>query len=156
MMRKGSLLLMRKTQITKGEKAQIKELLPLTQIKDEMAIPQTRLNFIGMPAGARKIKREQETLVRNFVQNWILPEGKKKCEISGCPSYKLEKVLQMVNPFSNKHHNVKVRGFRGNNSNFEVGPILHFVQLCTTLEPHIPFVYNPLAKPDPTAFFGTS
>ena len=141
-----------KTQITKGEKAQVKELLSQPQVKDEMPIVQTRLNFIGMPADARKIKRDREMLVQNFLRNWILPLGKKKCEISGRPSDKLEKVLQMVNPFSNKHHNIKIRGFLGNNNNFEVGPILHFVQLCTTLEPHIPFVYNPSSKPDPTTF----
>ena len=141
-----------KTLITDSDKARIKEFSPQTQVKDEMRIAQARLNFIGMPADARKIKRERETLVRKFVLNWISPKGKKRCEISGRPSDKLEKVLQMVNPFSNKHHNVKVRGFRGNNSNFEVGPILHFVQLCTTLEPHIPFVYNPSTKPDPTTF----
>ncbi len=141
-----------KTQITEGEKAQIKESSPQTQVKEEMPIVQARLNFIGMPADARKIKRERGTLVQKFVQNWILPRGKKKCEISGRPSDKLEKVLQMINPFSNKHHNIKIRGFLGNNSNFEVGPVLHFVQLCTTFEPHIPFVYNPSAKPDPTTF----
>ena len=141
-----------KTQITEGEKARIKESSPQTQVKEEMPIVQARLNFIGMPADARKIKRERDTLVQKFVQNWILPRGKKKCEISGRPSDKLEKVLQMINPFSNKHHNIKIRGFLGNNSNFEVGPVLHFVQLCTTFEPHIPFVYNPSAKPDPTTF----
>ena len=141
-----------KTQVTEGEKARVKELSSLTQVKDEMPIVQTRLNFIGMPADARKIKRDREMLVQNFLQNWILPQGKKKCEISGRPSDKLEKVLQMVNPFSNKHHNIKIRGFLGNNNNFEVGPILHFVQLCTTLESHIPFVYNPFSKPDPTTF----
>ena len=141
-----------RTQITEGEKARIKESSPQTQVKEEMPIVQARLNFIGMPADARKIKRERDTLVQKFVQNWILPRGKKKCEISGRPSDKLEKVLQMINPFSNKHHNIKIRGFLGNNSNFEVGPVLHFVQLCTTFEPHIPFVYNPSAKPDPTTF----
>ena len=140
------------TQITEAEKAQIKESSSQTQVKDEMPIAQSRLNFIGMPADARKIKRERETLGRNFVQNWILPRGRKRCEISGRPSDKLEKVLQMVNPFSNKHHNIKIRGFLGNNNNFEVGPIFHFIQLCTTLEPNLPFVYNPSAKPDPTTF----
>ena len=141
-----------KTQITEGEKARIKESSPQTQVKDEMPIAQARLSFIGMPADAGKIKRDREKLVQNFVQNWILPQGKKKCEISGRPSDKLEKVLQMVNPFSNKHHNIKIRGFLGNNNNFQMGPVLHLVQLCTTLEPHIPFVYNPSAKPDPTTF----
>jgi hypothetical protein len=67
-------------------------------------------------------------------------------------SNKLEEVHQVVNPFSNKHHNIKIRGFGGNNSYLKVGPILRFVNLCMTLEPHIPFVYNPSAKPDPTTF----
>ncbi|RKU14238.1 hypothetical protein C6502_01210 [Candidatus Poribacteria bacterium] len=141
-----------KTQITEGEKARIKELSPQTQVKDEMPIAQARLSFIGMPADARKIRRDRERLVQNFVQNWILPRGKKRCEISGRASDKLEKVLQMVNPFSNKHHNIKMRGFLGNNNNFEMGPIFHLVQLCMTLEAHVPFVYNPSAKPDPTTF----
>lgn len=141
-----------KTQVTEGEKAQIKELSPQTQVEDEMQIAQTRLNFIGMPANAQKIKRDRETIVRNFVKNWILPQGTKRCDISGRPSEKLEKVLQMVNPFSNKHHNIKIRGFFGSNSNFEVGPIFHVIQLCTTLEPHIPFVYNSSAKPGRTTF----
>ena len=141
-----------KTQIAESDKARIKELSPQTQVKDEMPIVQARLNFIGMPADARKIKQQREMIVQNFVQNWISPEGKKMCDISGRPSDKLEKVLQMVNPFSNKHHNIKVRGFLGSNSNFEVGPILLLVNLCTTFEPHIPFVYNPSTKPDPTAF----
>ena len=105
-----------------------------------------------MPTDARKIKQQRETVVRNFVKNWVSPIGKKICEVSGRRSDKLEKVLQMTNPFSNKHHNVRVRGFRGSNNNFEVGPILHYVNLCTTLDPHIPYIYNPSAKPDPTAY----
>lgn len=146
------------TQITEAEKAQIKESSSQTQVKDEMPIAQPRLNFVGFigkegkTGDARKILQQRETIIHNFLANWISPEGKKVCEVSGRMSNKLEKVLQMVNPFSNKHHNTKVRGFRGNNSNFEVGPILHFVNLCTTLEPHIPFVYNQSAKPDPTTF----
>ena len=141
-----------KRPIADAQKSRIKELSPQTQVKGEMPVTQTRLNFIGMPADARKIKQQCETVVRNFVQNWVSPGGKKICLISARRSDKLEKVLQMVNPFSNKHHNVKVRGFFGNNSNFEVGAILHYVNLCTTLEPHIPFVYNPSAKPDPTTY----
>ncbi|MYB56914.1 MAG: hypothetical protein F4X51_11025 [Gemmatimonadetes bacterium] len=148
----GSVITDEKTQIAKSDKARIKELSPQTQVKDEMPIVQARLNFIGMPADARKIKQQRETIVQNFVQNWISPQGEKVCDISGRPSDKLEKVLQMVNPFSNKHHNIKVRGFLRSNSNFELGPILHFVNLCTTFEPHIPFVYNPSTKPDPTTF----
>ena len=141
-----------KTSIADDQKSRIKELSPYTQVKDEMPVAQTRLNFIGMPADARKIKQQCKTVVRNFVQSWISPRGKKICEVSGRRSDKLEKVFQMTNPFSNKHHNVSVRGFRGSNANFQVGPILHYVNLCTTLHPHIPYVYNPSAKPDPTTY----
>ena len=147
-----------KTQIAKSDKARIKELSPQTQVKDEMPIAQARLNFIGFigregkTGDAQKIRKQREAIIYNFVTNWTSPEGKKVCEISGRPSNKLEKVLQMVNPFSNKHHNIKVRGFLGSNTNFEIGPILYFVNLCTTFEPHIPFIYNQSAKPDPTTF----
>lgn len=141
-----------KTPIADDQKSRIKELSPQTQVKSEMPVTQMRLNFIGKPAAARKIKQQCETVVRNFVQNWVSPRGKKICEVSGRRSDKLEKVLQMTNPFSNKHHNVSVRGFRGSNNNFGVGAILHYVNLCTTLEPHIPFVYNPSANPDPTTY----
>ena len=47
MMQTDSSLPIRKRQITEGEKAQIKELLPHTPVKDEMRIAQARLNFIG-------------------------------------------------------------------------------------------------------------
>ena len=141
-----------KTPIADAQKSRIKELSPQTQVKGEMPVVQMRLNFIGKPGDARKIKQQRETIVGNLVRNWVLPEGKKTCEISGRPSAKLEKALQRVNPFSNKHHTVKVRGFHGRNDNFQMGPILHYVNLCTTLHPHIPYVYNPSAKPDPTTY----
>ncbi len=147
-----------KTQIAKSDKARIKELSPQTQVKDEMPIAQARLNFIGFigkegkTGDAQKIRKQREAIIYNFVTNWISPEGKKVCEISGRPSNKLEKVLQMVNPFSNNHHNIKVRGFLGSKTNFKIGPILYLVNLCTTFEPHIPFIYNQSAKPDPTTF----
>ena len=147
-----------KTQITEGEKAQVKELSPQTQVKDEMPTAQPRLNFVGFigkegkTGDARKILEQREAIIHKFVANWISPEGKRVCEVSGRMSNKLEEVHQVVNPFSNKHHNIKIRGFGGNNSYLKVGPILRFVNLCMTLEPHIPFVYNPSAKPDPTTF----
>lgn len=147
-----------KRQITEGEKAQIKESFPDMQVKDEILTAQPRLNFVGFigkegkTGDARKIQQQRETIIHNFVTNWISPEGKKVCETSGRMSNKLDEVHQVVNPFLNKHHNVTVRGFRGTNSYLKVGPILRFVNLCMTLEPHIPFVYNPSAKPDPTTF----
>jgi len=147
-----------KTQITEGEKAQIKESFPRMQVKDEILTAQPRLNFVGFigkegkTGDARKIQQQRETIIHNFVTNWISPEGKKVCEASGRMSNKLDEVHQVVNPFLNKHHNVTVRGFRGTNSYLKVGPILRFVNLCMTLEPHIPFIHHQSAKPDPTTF----
>ena len=144
-----------KTQITEGEKVQIKELSPQTQVKDEMPIVQSRLNFIGTlgkSGDVQKLRRERENIVHDFVASWITPEGRRVCEASGRMSHKLEEVHQVVNPFLNKHHNVKVRGFRSSNGYLKIGPILRFVNLFTTLEPNIPFVYNPSAKPAPTTF----
>ncbi len=128
--------------ITQDQKKRIKELSPQTQVKNDIQIAKCRLNFIGTKGNIQRIRKEKENIIHDFVENWILSEGKKVCEISGRVSKKLEKVRQFVNPFSNKHQNVKVRGFHPRNDNFKVGSILYFVNLCTTLEPHIPFVYK--------------
>lgn len=141
----------KKMLVTEGDKARIKELFK-HKAKNEEPISQMRLNFIGTPQNAQKLKQEKESIVRNFIANWRMPEGKKVCEISGRRSNKLEQVHQVVNPFSNKYHNIKVRGFSRTNSYFEIGPILHFVNLCTTFERYIPYVCNWSAKPDPTTF----
>ena len=134
-----------KIPITQEQKNRIKELSPQTQVKNEIRVATHRLNFIGTLGRAgdvQKIKREKENIVHDFVENWILPEGKKVCEISGRVSKKLKEVHQVVNPFLNKHQNVKVRGFGGTNTYSKVSPILRFVNLCTTLDSHIPFVYK--------------
>ena len=47
----------KKTQITEGEKAQIKELSPRTQVKDEILTAQPRLNFVGFIGKGRKNRR---------------------------------------------------------------------------------------------------
>ena len=136
-----------KIPITEKQKKRIKELSPQTQVKNEIRVASHRLNFIGTlgegkTRDVQKIKREKENIVQDFVENWILPEGKKVCEISGRVSKKLEEVHQVVNPFLNKHQNVKVRGFGGTNSYSKVSPILRYVNLCTTLDPCIPYVYK--------------
>ena len=135
-----------KITITDEEKTRIKkrskELFLQTPVENEIQIAKCRLNFIGTKGNVQKIRTEKENIVHDFVENWILSEGKKVCEISGRVSKKLEEVRQFVNPFSNKHQNVKVRGFHPRNDNFKVGSILYFLNLCTTLEPHIPFVYK--------------
>ena len=134
-----------KIPVTEEEKKRIKELSPRTEVKNEIRTATHRLNFIGTlgkKGDVQKIRKEKETIVHNFVENWISPEGKKVCEISGRVSNKLEEVHQVVNPFFNKHQNVKVRGFGGTNTYAKVSPILRFVNLCTSLDSHIPFVYK--------------
>lgn len=134
-----------KIPVTEEQKKQIKELSPQTQVKNEIRVATHRLNFIGTlgkKGDVQKIRKEKETIVHNFVENWISPEGKKVCEISGRVSNKLEEVHQVVNPFLNKHQNVKVRGFGETNTYAKVSPILRFVNLCTSLDSHIPFVYK--------------
>ncbi len=135
-----------KIPIMENQKKRIKELSPQTQVKNEIRVASHRLNFIGTlgegkTANVQKIKREKENIVQEFVENWILPEGKKRCEISGRVSQKLAEVHQVINPFLNKHH-VKVRGFGKTGGYFKVNPILRFVNLCSTLDSHIPFVYK--------------
>ncbi len=131
--------------IMENQKKRIKEFSHQTQVKNEIRVASHRLNFIGTlgkSGDVQKIKRQKENIVHDFVENWILPEGKKVCEISGRLSGKLEEVHQVINPFFNKHHNVKVRGFSGYNTYSKVSPILKFVNLCSTLDPSIPFVYK--------------
>ena len=139
-----------KITITDEEKTRIKkrskELFLQTPVKNEIQIAKHRLNFIGTSwegktSNVQKIKREKENIVQEFVENWILPEGKKRCEISGRVSQKLAEAHQVINPFLNKHH-VKVRGFGKTGGYFKVNPILRFVNLCSTLDPCIPFVYK--------------
>ena len=136
-----------KIPITEDEKKRIKELSPQTQVKNEIRVATHRLNFIGTLGNGRsrdvqKIKRETKNIVHDFVENWISPEGGKVCEISGRVSRKLEEAHQVINPFLNKHQNVKVRGFGGTNTYSKISPIHRFVNLCTTLDPCIPFVYK--------------
>ena len=131
--------------IMENQKKRIQEFSPQTQVKNEIRAASHRLNFIGTlgkSGDVQKIKRQKENIVQDFVENWILPEGKKVCEISGRVSGKLEEVHQVINPFFNKHQNVKVRGFGGTNTYSKVSPILKFVNLCSTLDPYIPFVYK--------------
>ena len=139
-----------KIPITKDEKKRIKGLSPQTQKKNEMQVATHRLNFIGTKSDVGKIKREKENIVHDFVENWILPEGKKVCEISGRASKKLKEARQVVNPFWNKHQNIEVRGSDGrntkakvrSNTNAKVSPNLWFINLYTSLDSHIPFVYK--------------
>ena len=136
-----------KIPITQDQKKRIKELSPQIQVKNEIRVATHRLNFIGTlgkgkSRDVQKIKRETENIVHDFVENWISPEGEKVCEISGRVSKKLEEAHQMINPFLNKHQNVKVRGFGGTNTYSKVSPLHRFVNLCTTLDPYIPFVYK--------------
>ncbi len=132
-----------KRQITDGERAQIREKFPNRQVKDELLLTQWRRNFIGIRGNARTFRNGQKANIRDFVQNWIEPVGKKVCETSGLLSLKLENLLQVVNPFANKHHNTKVRGAFASSVTPKVGPLYYLINLCTTLDEGIPFVFDP-------------
>ena len=137
-----------KRQITADELTQIKEKWKGSQIKtdEEMHLTQWRFNFIGTPADAQRFRKNQKRNIRDFIQNWQEPAGKKLCEMSGRPTPKLKKLLQVVNPFANKHHNTKVRGVFASSVNPEVGALYYLINLFTTLDEGIPFIYNPAKK----------
>ena len=132
-----------KRQVTVGERAQIREKLSNRQVKDEILLTRWRLSFIGIRGNAQTFRDKQEANIRDFVQNWTDPVGKKVCETSGRPSTKLTDLLQVVNPFANKHHNTKVRGAFASSVTPKVGPLYYLINLCTTLDENIPFVYDP-------------
>lgn len=132
-----------KRQVTVGERAQIREKLSNRQVKDEILLTRWRLSFIGIRGNAQTFRDKQEANIRDFVQNWTDPVGKKVCETSGRPSAKLTDLLQVVNPFANKHHNTKVRGAFASSVTPKVGQLYYLINLCTTLDEGIPFVYDP-------------
>ena len=128
---------------TEDDRIQIKEKWKNSQIKDNMPLTQWRFNFIGTSTDAQGLRNKQEANVQDFLQNWKNPVGKKVCETSGRPAAKLKKLLQVVNPFASKHHNTKVRGVLASSINPEVGPLYYLINLCTTLDDYVPFVYDP-------------
>ncbi len=113
------------------------------QIKDRMPQTQWRFNFIGISGNAQSFREKQSDNVKDFIHNWKYPTGKKVCETSGRPAKQLKKLLQVVNPFANKSQLTKVRGVYGCAVNPEVGPLYYVINLCTTLDADVPFIYDP-------------
>ncbi len=132
-----------KTQTTESDRAQIKAKWANSPVKGEMSLTQQRFNFIGTSRDAKGLSVKQRNNIQEFILNWREPVGKKVCETSGRPSAELKKLLQVVNPFANKHHNTKVRGALASSVTPEVGPLYYLINLCATLDEGIPFVYDP-------------
>ena len=129
--------------VTEEECSQIKEKWKNSPIKDVMALTQVRFNFIGIRNNAETFKKGQADNIRDFIQDWIGNAGKKVCEVSGYPTTKPKKLLQVVNPFASKHHNTKVRGVFNSSANPNVGGIYYLINMCATFDENIPFVYEP-------------
>lgn len=132
--------------VTEGERAQIKEKWKSSIIKDKMSLTQMRFNFIGIRNNADTFKKGQQVNIRDFVQDWTGTPGKKMCEMSGYPTTKSKKLLQVVNPFASKHHNTKVRGVFTSSANPNVGGLYYLINMYATLDENIPFVYEPSSQ----------
>ena len=129
-------------QTTEEDRAEIKEKSKNSNIRDTMPLTQLRSNFIGINGNADKFRTEQQTNIREFIENWQNPIGKKGCEMSGRTTAKPKKLLQVVNPFATKHHNTRVRGTHRNSVNPTIGPLYYLISLCATLDKDIPFSVN--------------
>lgn len=129
--------------ITEEEHTEIKEKWKNSPLKDVMALTQVRFNFIGIRNNAETFKKGQADNIRDFIQDWTGAGGKKVCEVSGYPTTKPKKLLQVVNPFASKHHNTKVRGVFNSSANPNVGGIYYLINMCATFDENIPFVYEP-------------
>ena len=132
--------------ITEEERAEIKEKWKNSPLKDVMALTQVRFNFIGIRNNAETFKKGQADNIRDFIQDWTGSAGKKVCEVSGYPTTKPKKLLQVVNPFASKHHNTKVRGVFNSSANPNVGGIYYLINMCATFDENIPFVYEPSSQ----------
>ena len=130
-------------QITEDESAEIKEKWKGSTLKDKLTLTQVRFNFIGIRNNAETFKKGQADNIRDFIQDWTGAAGKKVCEVSGYPTAKPKKLLQVVNPFASKHHNTKVRGVFNNSANPNVGGVYYLINMYATFDENIPFVYEP-------------
>ena len=129
-------------QTTEEERTAIKEKWKNSTVGEVMPLTQLRSNFIGINANADKFRTEQQTTIRDFIENWQAPVGKKFCKMSGRLTAKPKRLLQVVNPFATKHHNTKVRGVHGNSVNPTIGPFYYLISLCATLEKDVPFIVD--------------
>ena len=133
-------------QTTEDERALIKKEWKGSTIKDTMPLIQIRFNFVGIGNNADTFRTKQQQNIRDFIQDWQGKGGKKVCEMSGRSCAKSKDLLQVVNPFSTKHQNTKVRGFYGSAVVPKVGSIYYLLSLCATLDENVPFVYDPAKK----------
>ena len=129
-------------QTTQDDRDLIKEKWKNSSVGDVMPLTQLRSNFIGINGNADKFRTEQQTAIREFIENWQNPIGKKVCEMSGKTTAKSKKLLQVVNPFATKHHNTRVRGAHSNSTNPTIGQLHYLISLCATLDKDIPFSVN--------------
>ena len=129
-------------QTTEDDRDLIKEKWKNSTVGDVTPLTQLRSNFIGINGNADKFRTEQQTNIREFIENWQNPIGKKVCEMSGRTTAKPKKLLQVVNPFATKHHNTRVRGAHSSSTNPTIGPLYYLISLCATLDKDIPFSVN--------------
>ena len=129
-------------QTTEEDRAQIKEKWKNSTVGEVMPLTQLRYNFIGINGNADKFRTEQQANIREFIENWQKPIGKKVCEMSGKTTAKPKKLLQVVNPFATKHHNTRVRGAHSSSTNPTIGQLYYLISLCATLDKDIPFSVN--------------
>ena len=131
---------------TEEDRDQIKEKWKTSTVGDVLPLTQLRSNFIGINGNADKFRTEQQANIREFIENWQNPVGKKVCEMSGRITAKPKKMLQVVNPFATKHHNTKVRGAHSSSTNPTIGQLYYLISLCATLDKDIPFSVNPAKR----------
>ena len=129
-------------QTTEEDRAEIKEKWKNSTVGDVMPLTQLRSNFIGINGNADKFRAEQQANIREFIENWQNPIGKKVCEMSGRTTAKPKKLLQVVNPFATKHHNTRVRGAHSSSTNPTIGQLYYLISLCATLDKDLPFSVN--------------
>ena len=129
------------------EKTLVKDTLkekgvPVSSVKDTMPLTQDRLNYVGTRSDRDKIQKQMETVVRDFIKNWMTSDGMKRCDLCGRSSDKLNTATQSINPLMNKYHNNRVRDFTSSNDNYQQCPICYFTNLCTSLNANLPFGPN--------------
>lgn len=131
--------------LTKEQKEQVQEKVGTAiQLKDEARVAQARLTYIGVPKDERTLRVELESIVAEFIASCAaMQEASKTCDLCGRASDMLHPMTQSNNPLLNKHHNSKVRGVMGSNGYYEVCPVCRLTNLFATLEPSVPFVYQP-------------
>ena len=130
-----------------GEKTLVKDTLKekgvqTSSIKDTMPLTQDRLNYVGTRANRDKIQKQMETVVKDFIEDWMTSDGTKRCDLCGRSSDKLKTATQCINPLMNKYHNNRVRNFTSSNDYYKQCPICCFTNLCTSLDANLPFVYD--------------